>query len=85
MVELAVCFVCGVFDNIKIDEAMKNGWVFTRCPECHRGIPFDIVATYLTRTVDERYLEGFCSKHWFKDSGICSYCMMKREEYTNVS
>jgi hypothetical protein len=58
---------------------MSTGWVFTRCPECQRGTPFDIVMSHLSKTVGEEYLEGFCERHWFKDSGICGYCKMKRE------
>lgn len=81
---MAVCLVCGSFEEITIKEAMSSGWTFTRCPECHRGTPFDIIATFLSRTIDEKYIEGFCQKHWFKDTGICSYCKLKREEYPNV-
>jgi hypothetical protein len=76
---LAVCLVCGKFAEINIKKAMGAGWVFTKCPECQRGAPFDIVMSYLSRTVGEEYVEGFCERHWFKDSGICAYCKMKRE------
>jgi hypothetical protein len=76
---LAVCLVCGKFSDIGIKKAMSAGWVFTRCPECQRGTPFDIVMSHLAKTVGEEYLEGFCERHWFKDSGICGYCKMKRE------
>jgi 5-methylcytosine-specific restriction endonuclease McrA len=69
-----------------LKKAMGAGWVFTRCPECHRGTPLDIVITYLSKTGTEEYLDGFCDRHWFKDSGICGYCKMKREGHTeNVS
>jgi hypothetical protein len=34
---------------------------------------------FLAVTVGENYIEGFCNRHWFKDSGICGYCKMKRE------
>ncbi len=77
--ELAICIVCGKYEDMSLEKAMGEGWVFTRCPECQRGIPFDIIATYLSKTIPEKYTEGFCSKHWFKDSGICAYCKMKRE------
>jgi hypothetical protein len=75
---LAVCIVCGKYEEVDLKIAMGDGWVFTRCPECQRGTPFDIMAIHLTKTVPEKYLEGFCSKHWFKDSGICSYCKIRR-------
>lgn len=82
---MAVCLVCGKFDELDLKQAMSNGWTFTRCPECHRGTPFDIIATFLSKTMKEKHLEGFCSRHWFKDSGICGYCKIKREEFKNVS
>jgi len=76
---LAVCLVCGQFEDIGLKKSMAGGWTFTRCPECQRGTPLDIVATYLSKTTNENYLDGFCPRHWFKDSGICAYCKMKRE------
>jgi hypothetical protein len=79
---LAVCLVCGKFADTGLKKAMGAGWVFTRCPECHRGTPLDIVVTYLSKTGTEEYLDGFCERHWFKDSGICGYCKMKREGHT---
>jgi hypothetical protein len=86
---LAVCLVCGKYDDVGIKKAMSTGWVFTRCPECQRGTPFDIVMSHLVKTIGEEYLEGFCQRHWFKDSGICAYCKMKRgssgEQVENVS
>ncbi|HKC78660.1 MAG TPA: hypothetical protein VKB83_01035 [Nitrosopumilaceae archaeon] len=78
---MAICLICGKYDEVDLKKAMSNGWVFTRCPECQRGNQFDIIVTYLTKTVGEKYLEGFCHNHWFKDSGICGYCKMKREGY----
>jgi hypothetical protein len=79
---LAVCLVCGKFEEVDLKKAMNGGWVFVRCPECQRGTPYDIIATYLSKTVDEKNLDGFCPKHWFKDSGICAYCKMRREGTT---
>ncbi|HZT34830.1 MAG TPA: hypothetical protein VFA15_02845 [Nitrososphaera sp.] len=75
---MAVCLVCGRFENLQLSDAMGRGWVFLRCPECQRGTPFDIVAIHLLKTIPENYIEGFCPEHWFKDSGVCSYCKMKR-------
>jgi hypothetical protein len=75
---LAVCIVCGKYEEVGLKGAMGEGWVFTRCPECQRGTPFDITAMHLVKSVPENYLEGFCPKHWFKDSGICSYCKIRR-------
>jgi hypothetical protein len=77
---LALCLVCGKFDKLDLEHAMKKGWVFTRCPECHRGTPYDIARVYLSKTIGEENIEAFCVKHWFKDSGVCGYCRMKREE-----
>lgn len=57
---------------------MNAGWVFIRCPECQRGIPFDIVAGHLIKSTRQEFIEGFCPDHWFRESGICSYCRMKR-------
>lgn len=59
---------------------MKEGWAFTKCPECQRGTSFDIISMHLAKFTPENYLEGFCPKHWFKDAGICGYCKMKRRE-----
>jgi len=56
---LAVCLVCGKFEEVDLKKAMNGGWVFVRCPECQRGTPFDIIATYLSKTVDEKYLMDF--------------------------
>ncbi len=75
---MAVCIVCGKYDEVDLKIAMGDGWVFNRCPECQRGTPFDIMAIHLIKTVPEKYLEGYCPKHWFKDSGICSYCKIRR-------
>ena len=75
---MATCIVCGRFDNLSLNEAMANGWTFTKCPECQRGTPLDIMAVYLAKSVPEEYLQGFCTDHWFKDSGICDYCKIKR-------
>jgi hypothetical protein len=61
---------------------MSKGWVFARCPECGRGIPLDILSIHLAKTIDEKYIEGFCERHWFRDSGICGYCKMRREVQT---
>ena len=83
---MAVCLVCGKFEDVGLKKAMAEGWIFTRCPECQRGTPLDIVVTYLVKTTGENYLDGFCPRHWFKDSGICAYCKMKREGVSeNVS
>lgn len=79
---MAVCLVCGKFADIGLKKAMGAGWVFTRCPECQRGTPLDIVVSYLSKTGTEEYLEGFCDRHWFKDTGICGYCKMRREGHT---
>jgi hypothetical protein len=76
---MAICLVCGKFEKLSLDEAMGKGWVFIRCPECHRGTPFDIARVYLSKTIGEENIEGFCQRHWFKDSGLCGYCRMKRE------
>jgi hypothetical protein len=76
---LAICLVCGKYEGVGLEEAMERGWIFNRCPECHRGTPYDIAKVYLSKTIGASNIEGFCSKHWFKDSGICGYCRMKRE------
>lgn len=76
---MAVCLVCGKFEEIDLKKAMSGGWVFMRCPECHRGTPLDIIMAHLSKTVTEQYLDGFCPRHWFKDSGICGYCKIRRE------
>lgn len=76
---MAVCIVCGKYEGLDLVEAMRKDWVFIRCPECQRGTPFDIIMMYLSKTIPQEYLEGFCSRHWFKDSGVCGYCKMKRE------
>ena len=81
---MAICIVCGKFDEVDLKKAMGQGWVFAKCPECQRGIPLDILAVYLSKTMDEKYLEGYCSKHWFKDSGICGYCKMRREGVSEI-
>jgi hypothetical protein len=77
---MAVCLVCGRFEEKDLQDAMNDGWVFTRCPECQRGTPFDILMMHLSKTIPEKYFEGFCPKHWFKDSGVCGYCKVKRRE-----
>jgi hypothetical protein len=76
---MAACIVCGRFDDLTLKEAMNDGWVFTKCPECQRGTPLDILAVFLVKTTPEEFLQGFCTDHWFKDSGICSYCKIRRE------
>lgn len=76
---LAICLVCGLYEEVDLKKAMSQGWVFARCPECQRGTPFDIIAIHLAKNIGENYMEGFCERHWFKDSGICGYCKMKRE------
>jgi len=76
---LAICLVCGKYEGVGLEEAMQRGWIFNRCPECHRGTPYDIAKVYLSKTIGASNIEGFCSKHWFKDRGICGYCRMKRE------
>jgi hypothetical protein len=81
---LAICIVCGKFDEVDLKKAMSQGWVFAKCPECQRGIPLDILAVYLSKTMEEKYLEGYCPKHWFKDSGICGYCKMRREGVSEI-
>jgi hypothetical protein len=70
--------VCGRFQQLGLAGALNAGWVFIRCPECQRGIPFDIVAGHLIKSTREEFIEGFCPDHWFKESGICSYCRMRR-------
>lgn len=75
---LAVCIVCGKYEDTTLEKSMKAGWVINRCPECQRGFPLDIVAMHLSKSIPEKYIEGFCTEHWFKDAGICSYCKMKR-------
>lgn len=75
---MAVCLVCGRYDEIGLRDALSTGWVFIRCPECQRGTPFDIIAGHLIKRTPEQFIEGFCPDHWFRDSGICSYCRMKR-------
>lgn len=80
MLGMVVCLVCGQYEEIGIRDSMKAGWVFTRCPECHRGTPLDIAMNYLAKSMGEMNVEGFCERHWFKESGICGYCKMKREE-----
>ena len=79
---MAICLVCGRYDNLGIEQSMKKGWVFARCPECHRGTPLDIAKVYLAQTMGEANIEGFCNEHWFKDTGICGYCRMRRESQT---
>ena len=76
---MAICLVCGKYEKLGLEESMQKGWVFIRCPECHRGTPFDIAKVYLSKTIGEENIEGFCPKHWFKDSGLCGYCRMRRE------
>ena len=76
---LAVCLVCGMLEDCDLKKAMNKGWVFAKCPECQRGTPIDILATYLAKTTNEIFLEGFCERHWFKDTGICGYCKMRRQ------
>jgi hypothetical protein len=76
---LAICLVCGKYEAVKIEAATKKGWTFARCPECQRGTPLDIAMVYLSKSIGEANISGFCSRHWFKDSGICGYCRMKRE------
>ena len=76
---MAICLVCGKYEAVGLEGAMKKGWVFARCPECQRGTPFDIAKVYLSRSIGENNITGFCNRHWFKDSGICGYCRMKRE------
>ncbi len=71
--------MCGKYEELDLKKAMSQGWVFARCPECQRGTPFDIISIHLLKTIDAKYIEGFCERHWFKDSGICGYCKMKRE------
>jgi len=75
---LAVCLVCGKYEEIMLRNALAEGWVFIKCPECQRGIPFDIIASHLIKKTPEQFIEGFCPEHWFRDMGICSYCRMKR-------
>jgi hypothetical protein len=36
------------------------------------------MAKYLIKKTPEQFMEGFCPEHWFRDSGICAYCKMKR-------
>ena len=50
---MAVCLVCGRFDDIGMKKAMTDGWVFTRCPECHRGIPLDLLTVHLSKSIPE--------------------------------
>ena len=76
---MAICLVCGKYEGVGLEEAMQRGWIFARCPECHRGTPFDIAKVYLSKTIGASNIEGFCSKHWFKDRGIYGYCRMRRE------
>jgi hypothetical protein len=75
---LAVCIVCGKFEGQGLTKSMEAGWTFIRCPECQRGTPLDILAVHLAKTTPEQYLEGFCPEHWFRDSGICAYCKIRR-------
>jgi hypothetical protein len=82
---LAICLVCGKYEELGLRDCMKEGWVFARCPECQRGTPIDIALNYLAKSVGENNIEGFCDRHWFKDSGICGYCKMKREELRGES
>ena len=77
---MVVCLICGKYEKFGLEEAMEKQWIFTRCPECHRGFPLDILAVHLQKSIPEKYFEGFCPKHWFKDSGICAYCKIRREE-----
>jgi hypothetical protein len=67
-----------MFEEVGIREGLRRGWVFIKCPECQRGIPFDIIAGHLIKKTPEVIIQGFCPQHWFRDSGICSYCMMRR-------
>ena len=80
MKAMPVCMICGKFESLGLKEAMNCGWVIAKCPECQRGFPLDIAAMYLARSVPEEYLQAFCPEHWFKDSGVCSYCKVKRVE-----
>jgi hypothetical protein len=76
---LAICLVCGKYEGLGLENAMRKGWIFARCPECQRGTPYDIAKVYLSKSIGENNITGFCSRHWFKDSGICGYCRMRRE------
>ena len=76
---MAVCLECGKYDALGLDAAMRKGRPFTKCPECHRGTSLDIAKMYLAATMGENYIEGFCNRHWFRDTGICGYCKMRRE------
>ncbi|MEO9320961.1 MAG: hypothetical protein ABI361_09825 [Nitrososphaera sp.] len=75
---MAVCIVCGRFDETDLRSALNYGWVFLRCPECQRGIPFDIIAGHMVKRGKEALVQGFCPDHWFRDTGICAYCRAKR-------
>ncbi|TBR11032.1 MAG: hypothetical protein EPO62_02420 [Candidatus Nitrosotenuis sp.] len=81
---MAICLVCGKFEEAELKAALTKGWVFAKCPECQRGIPLDILAMHLSRSTHERYFEGFCDRHWFKDSGICGYCKMRRQGVSDI-
>jgi hypothetical protein len=75
---LGICIVCGKLEDAGLKDSIRNGWVFTKCPECQRGIPLDIIVMHLLKSTPEEYVQGFCHEHWFRDSGICSYCKFKR-------
>ena len=77
---MAICLVCGKYEGVGLVPAMKKGWTFARCPECQRGTPLDIAMVYLSRSMGENNISGFCSRHWFKDRGICGYCRMRQEK-----
>lgn len=81
---MAICLVCGKFEDVDLKKAMGKGWVFSKCPECQRGIPLDILAVHLASTMQMEYAEGYCERHWFKDSGICGYCKMRREGVNDI-
>jgi hypothetical protein len=72
--------ICGKFEDSALKVAMSHGWIVAKCPECQRGFPLDIAAVYLGRSMPEEYLQAFCPEHWFKDSGICAYCKVRRGE-----
>lgn len=76
---MAICLVCGKYEGLGLEDAMHKGWTFARCPECQRGTAYDIAKVYLSKTMGETMISGFCNRHWFKDSGICGYCRMRRE------
>ena len=56
---MAICLVCGKYEGVGLEDAMRKGWIFARCPECQRGTPYDIARVYLSKSMGETNIAGF--------------------------